>query len=307
MTLIGALATSDFVAQVSDRRLTLAGKPFDETANKSVVLCSHMAFGYSGLAVLGQERVDDWLVRVLLETKMGPISEIFLHVIAQANEAVSSLGLQASKKHLAIIVTGWVQASRGEAYVPFIANISNGLDSNWRWMETARDEFTCQLLRLDDLDNKVVALYWLGQPVPKRIEMRTRRSLRKRRKKGAGPRLAVQMLVDAIREVAANNAAVGSDLMAISVPLESVGSNYIQVSLRDIFPEDQVASQYFFTGSDEGIRYVPHYVGCYKDEFFSITHAQVATGAAARELAKAMEVDPENAKARIAHDEDDEE
>ncbi len=304
MTLIGAIITQDFAAQVSDRRLTKVGKPFDEKANKSVVLCSHMAFGYSGLAELGRERVDDWLVRVLLETRMGAISEIFLHVIAQANQAVSSLTLQASKKHLAIIVTGWVQASKGGSYVPFIANISNGLDDKWRWTKNARDEFTCQLLKLDDVDEDEV-VFWLGQPVPRNVKNDTKRVFRKRRDKGAGPRLAVMVLVDAIRKVAANNEMVGSDLMAVAIPLKAVGSNFIAVSLRDVFPEDQVACQYFFSGRDEGIRYLPHYLGCYKDRFFSITHPLVATGAAARKLVKVAELDRQNKKSKESQDEED--
>jgi hypothetical protein len=304
VTLIGAIITQDFVAQVSDRRLTSAGKPFDEKANKSVVLCSHMAFGYSGLAQLGRERVDDWLVRVLLETRMGPISEIFLHIIAQANQAVSSLHLPSSKKHLAIIVTGWVQASKGGSYVPFIANISNGLNDKWEWTKNARDEFTCQLLKLDDFDEDEF-VYWLGQSVPRNVENDTKRVIRKRRDKGAGPRLAVQVLVDAIRKVAANNEMVGSDLMAVAIPLKAVGSNFIEVSLRDVFPEDQVACQYFFSGRDEGIRYMPHYIGCYKDSFFSITHGRVTTGAAARKLVKVAELDRQQKKSKESQDEKD--
>jgi len=304
MTLIASVVTSDFVAQVSDRRLTKDGKPFDDEVNKAVVVCSHMAFGYSGLAYLSQKRVDDWLVEVLLQTKIGRISDIFHHVIGEAKKELAVIPLSATDKRLAILVTGWVQANKGGRYVPFISTITNALDENWEWKEKADNDFICRLHRFDDLNENEVEVYWLGVHVPQQIREETDRKIRKRLERGGGPRVAVHILANAIRKIAANNKLVNDDLMAVSIPLKAVGNNFIEVSIKDIFPQDQVASQHFFSGEDEGVRYQPHYVACYKDSFFSITHGKIMTGEAARRVSEMAEFDHPLKKIEDARDTD---
>ena len=72
MTLVLSCATSDFVFQVSDRRLTYVsgpkkGQTADDEANKAVIVGHRMAFGYTGIATIGAQSSDVWLAHVAAE------------------------------------------------------------------------------------------------------------------------------------------------------------------------------------------------------------------------------------------------
>lgn len=63
MTLVLSVVTREYVAQVSDRRLTrLSGEIAEDRANKAVVSCGHFTFAYTGLAEIGPDREppDQW-------------------------------------------------------------------------------------------------------------------------------------------------------------------------------------------------------------------------------------------------------
>lgn len=277
MTLIATLVTNEIVTMVSDRLLTKGGRPYDDKSNKAVVVCSHMGYGYTGRAFIDSKRADDWLVDVLAQTKMGRITDVFEYVAERASEDFAKMpGSRTTKAH-AFVVAGWAEQGERGPHRPFVGTISNALDDDWAMSGHVADSFKVRWVAFRDTGEPQI--YWLGQPVPRAIQVDTRRTLRKRLTKGDGTRVAVRILVESVRRVAKDNDWVGADLMAVSIPREAVGKkNYMTVSAKDLFPVDSVGSQYFFANDDEGCRYQPHYLACVNGQFMPITHGVISFG-----------------------------
>lgn len=70
MTLILTLGNREQVIQISDRRLSWNGKPFDDESNKAgILLCkdSRQIFGFTGLAKWGEFDTWFWILNTLFE------------------------------------------------------------------------------------------------------------------------------------------------------------------------------------------------------------------------------------------------
>jgi hypothetical protein len=68
MTLVLTRASKDYVIQVTDRLVTVAGAQFDTVANKNVLFCARngvITLGYTGLAYLGGVPTDQWIAEKL--------------------------------------------------------------------------------------------------------------------------------------------------------------------------------------------------------------------------------------------------
>jgi hypothetical protein len=62
MTLILSCLTPEYIIQVSDRKLTYPdGTVFDETANKAIVFHNRASIAYTGIAMIGSQRTDEWI------------------------------------------------------------------------------------------------------------------------------------------------------------------------------------------------------------------------------------------------------
>ena len=112
MTLIISALNSRFVAQVSDRRLSIDGESHAEYANKMVIFeCKEgiFAISYTGIAKIGSEYTDDWLFGILkankvIERDMG----IAVGIIMQAaSKRFEELGIGDNDEYLEFALVGF--------------------------------------------------------------------------------------------------------------------------------------------------------------------------------------------------------
>ncbi len=136
MTLVVTAATANFVAQVSDKRLTLPdGSPFDDEANKAVVLSCEdgdLAIAYTGLAYvgelqadgLGKFRTDDWLVEVLTKRRAGRMlaSRVIAMLTEEATKEFAEMPVSPENKRASFYVGGWPNAAGLEPALWLISN-----------------------------------------------------------------------------------------------------------------------------------------------------------------------------------------
>ena len=137
MTLAITVATHNFIAQASDRRLTdsKTGELFTDHANKAVVLdCQDgiLSFAYTGLGFIGdiqadgfgQLRTDDWLAEVLSRNGAAGMraDEAITMLAEEAGQEVAKMKLASSYKRTSFYVAGWPKVA---ALVPGIWWISN--------------------------------------------------------------------------------------------------------------------------------------------------------------------------------------
>jgi hypothetical protein len=135
MTLILTLIATNKIVQVSDRRLTVNGKPCDSNANKLVCVgCGDARFsvGYTGVAEIDGQGTDYWLVDQI-ESIFGSghqdVLTIYKELANKATKAVSRLrdkrGYEVPWRYrgLTLILTGYRVISG--TVVPFLAYVSN--------------------------------------------------------------------------------------------------------------------------------------------------------------------------------------
>src|SRR5262245_37528625 len=141
MTLILSCLTNDYVLQVSDRRLTFLGGPrsgqvMDDDRNKAVVWNSIIAFAYTGVTPVDDERTDIWLTRTLIDAaKAGlppDLPSLLSFLRDSATNAFARLTtLHGRTFHHTFVGVGWAQlrprdqpSDQGQI-LPFICSISN--------------------------------------------------------------------------------------------------------------------------------------------------------------------------------------
>jgi hypothetical protein len=139
---------------------------------------------------------------------------------------------------------------------PFVSAISNALNSTWQWLPEAEDIFQ---VRTVPLGNRPYLLAAVGQPIEALALMRLRRGVRSYLRRERGAEAYIQMLAAAVRETAARNRLVGKNLMAISLPLDSLESGG-GISIPLAFPmQSGQAVALYLPARSESIRYGPNY------------------------------------------------
>ena len=117
------------VIQVSDRRLTLDGQPWDDQSNKSVVFgCRDalLSITYTGLAYIADIPTDEWVTTILEANNaqhrdMGFAVDILCSGAARAFKEDLPTADQASE--LTFLIAGWHwKGRRMQAYVWWITN-----------------------------------------------------------------------------------------------------------------------------------------------------------------------------------------
>jgi hypothetical protein len=217
MTLVLNVLTNDYVVQVSDRRLTdlNTGKPLDEPANKTILFCGHVVFGYTGLAKVGPLQTDFWLAERLLSA--GPSAQATLEFVrdeaSRAFQAVPS-----NHRRHAFVGVGWSQSR------PILCVISNFMDARGHQLPHAHDLFHIDTVTLNPNDAFQIAM--AGQAVPQEILVKLRRGA-KRIVKHAGAGAMADLMVSQVWQVANRNEKVGKDLMVAvilrsAVPVASI-------------------------------------------------------------------------------------
>jgi hypothetical protein len=117
MTLILTVLGEELVVIAADRMLSRAssGTPNVDNAIKMVIFYNDMAFGYTGLAQLINEKrkwvdTDRWLVNVLMEVRIRSARDACALIAQRANEAFASIQQRTGKSwpH-AFLGGGWVR------------------------------------------------------------------------------------------------------------------------------------------------------------------------------------------------------
>ncbi len=111
MTLILSCMTHEHTLQVSDRRLinVRTGRLISNKTNKAVLVCGHFGFGYTGVAKLENEDVDEWLTRVLSDSALKGPKDSMEALRVRATEAVRQLQsrLSPQERRVAFVGAGW--------------------------------------------------------------------------------------------------------------------------------------------------------------------------------------------------------
>lgn len=117
MTLIISCLTPKYIVTVSDRRLTMPdGKVVDDSANKAVVFHDKICFTYTGIARIGRQPTDEWI----LEQLIGCTSEQTRTAINRLKTALDDriAKLREPNRTLTIVADVWAQGSASSDAVP---------------------------------------------------------------------------------------------------------------------------------------------------------------------------------------------
>jgi hypothetical protein len=124
MTLIISAATTEYILQAADRRLTLSHgrliKGFRDDVTKAVAFCNTAIFGITGLSYVGDagsQRTDHWLCEVLAGSTL--LLEQLYVLRDRADEAFAHRGAR-----MAFAATGWCMRD-DDRVIPFLALVTN--------------------------------------------------------------------------------------------------------------------------------------------------------------------------------------
>jgi len=138
VTLIAGVLTDEYVALISDMRVTrLAGGRIisqEDTDAKSIVLGGEFLMGFTGLARIDGLRIEAWISPVL----DGVPTENYFEVLRQKiEEAFLRVG-QAGRIPHAFLAVGYGSLEPGEAVQPLSVTISNSFDAAGTFSPGAR-------------------------------------------------------------------------------------------------------------------------------------------------------------------------
>lgn len=275
MTMLLGCISNEQVVQVSDRRLTWVGADGkvigirDDDKNKAVVASNWLAMSYTGLAELAGEQTHRWLMMAAGGASPFTLPRILEHVAERATKTFASLPVSPIQKRHAFLLSGWEPSGDSGSHRPFMAVISNALDEapsvshpnriNWSWLASAEPEFRVQIrpLPLDQPFLWACVGQRLGEPVAQQLDLHAAKCVRQ----SAGPSALIRVLAEAIRVSAANNTAIGRNLMAVSVPRKALtGGQSMLIPLTEVVRDDEVTAVYLPEREDRTIRYGPSYI-----------------------------------------------
>jgi hypothetical protein len=129
VTLIAGVLTDEYVALISDMRVTrLAGRRIisqEDTDTKSIVLGGQFLMGFTGLARIDGLRIEAWISPVL----DGVPTENYFEVLRQKIEEAFLRAGQAGRIPHAFLAVGYGSLKPGEAVQPLSVTISNSFDA----------------------------------------------------------------------------------------------------------------------------------------------------------------------------------
>jgi hypothetical protein len=259
MTMILSYITHTHAIQVSDRRVSILDKGKytvrDDTSNKAVVYCGHVAFSYTGLAQIGAEPTDEWITRVLQGS--ASLDDAFERLRANADRDFTRYRI--NRRH-AFIGVGWGLEKPGDELtdlLPLLVVVSN-YHRGWR-EQPALGPFTME----GDLLPKSMPdhLFAAGWPLSPEAQTTLRRDLRRSLEHGSSPAAAVRLMGSEIRKFARADPAgpVGQSLMALSIPKAAVSPEGEQFLLSGP-PGETATFLYVPEGADTEVFYGPNTV-----------------------------------------------
>ena len=263
MTLILSCATQKYAIQVADRRLTIIGGKgnghvVDDNANKSLLFCGRMAFGYTGLAHIISEKTDKWLTRILSESKCESLSDACNCIRDSATEYLKRLSISKILKRQAFVGVGWTKSSTDEHFKPVVCQISNAIDSSGNWINEANDKFELKYSILEETVK--FGLLSAGHEFKGAHRNIVMRYLHECIENDENPYDIMKILADAIRTVSTYDSTVGEALLAVSIPKVRAGEKAV-FAIASTPNKDSLTFLYIIpVGDNKGIQYGPNFV-----------------------------------------------
>ena len=229
MTCILSLLTDDYVIQVSDRRLTKAGRTFneplrvvDDHANKAVFLDARFAFSYTGLAWFRGKPSEEWLAHLWANDgeDLTDSAKRFRRCAVSLTAEFRQLGWNDSIKRLAYIGVGWIGDGTG-AMKPAMIVVTN-YHGPKDWLDKAEIDF--KLISKVKPKNSSYYLHQSGVGIPDENWRALNRDIRRMVDHNVSPERVSVALVDFIILVAENDKSVGYRCMITCIPRSVVPS-----------------------------------------------------------------------------------
>lgn len=222
MTLIVAIVTDEYVVLASDRRVTWrrgTRTVFQEdSAMKTFVFGGHFLVGFTGVAKIGQDSIEEWLSGVLVGV---PVHEMLLAVQVAAQDVFDRTPALSGQQHTFLGV-GFARRSGDGEYIPVGFYISNNLDSQGRPNHRrVNGQFLGRKMMLGNQKHHVVTIGWDVRDEDRRaLDGAVRTALR------ADPRnplLVLRPTVELMRHTAARSGgAVGETILFSALPKANV-------------------------------------------------------------------------------------
>lgn len=222
VTLIIPFISDDFAMLVSDRRFVLPnGRSVDEDGNKVVVFNRHHCFGYTGLATLNGYPTDMWLADVLASVGAKPLPEALKLLRERATEQFLRLDVKSRWKRHAFVGIGWSRLMPMNILRPAMFRVSNYHTSDGSRLPEAEDIFRVYLNVLGPR----CPFMWgaIGQPISTSLTVAATRLFRRAGRSRISANIVWRVVSSVMSYTARQNVAVGRGLLAICLPLASVG------------------------------------------------------------------------------------
>lgn len=259
MTLITGVLTDEYVALMSDRRVTTrVGTRIvsqEDTDVKAIALGGQFLMGFTGLARIADLRVEAWASSVLRDVK----PEDYFEVLGRRIEEVFVREGQAGKIPHAFLAVGYASLRAGDPVNPLSITISNSFDSRGRF-STAVPVSPHFSLSFERLENRRQLVVPAGYP----IHDTARRALAHRIRvvvKGSpgNPALTVGPLLMALRDTSRRSGgSVGTAALFASMPRCALPD--YSIAAGEVDYRRQVASVFLpdeAQNAGDGVTYMP--------------------------------------------------
>lgn len=215
MTLILSCLTPKYIVQVSDRRLTWPdGRVFDETANKAIVFHGRAAIAYTGIALIGSQRTDEWIADQILDCT--GVQDAIDTLKAALDERI--VQLSAPNRGLTVCLDLWGAQMHGTVDRPWSVALTNQIDPQTR-KPSAKPLPTFSQFTQTLPDGKTFAFLPLGEHLDSGIYKKMVRNLvRVMRDIGSpsaipAPETAARFMRDAVLDTSKWSRLVGENVM----------------------------------------------------------------------------------------------
>lgn len=235
MTLIISALTEQYVALISDRRITWIEdnkiKRQEDTDTKTFNLFGQFLMGFTGVARIDGWRIERWAMEIFREV---PTSEYF-NVLAREITAVFRRNGASGKMPHAFHAVGYASLEPGGRPYPLSVTVSNCLDKRGKFsLEALDDKFR---IFIEPLGNRRQLIRSVGWPMGETTQLALSHRLRVVAKGDASnPALTVGPLLMALRDTArVSKEHVGEAALFASLPkcaVPSPGMSMGQVDYR---------------------------------------------------------------------------
>jgi hypothetical protein len=220
MTEIISVLTDEYVALVSDRRVTWEDGRQEDSDTKTFNLFGQFLMGFTGFARIGSFRMERWVADVL---RGVPIEEYF-NVLFGEMGAVFDRLRPSKRKPQAFLAAGYASLQPGGRVHPMNVIISNSIDNKGNFLRSAlQREFT---VYMEPLGNRRHVVRSVGYEMPDKVKEILEHKIRVVTKADpSNPERAVGPLVYALLEIAAESKGwVGNATLFASLPRCAVPS-----------------------------------------------------------------------------------